>query len=194
MGLRDPEQLTPPALQMLISQIKFLCPHSIVPLTPAKYNRVYERFGQLHRILGWGHARVIEDLLEKEPCSHAVSHQFAEEKFIREALQEKGREITLIQRHHAEDNLGVQAASLLAREFQKKALEELSAKYSIALPRGGTCEAVSAGRAFVAKHGSEALREVCKFHFKTTQLVLKSDPSSAQDTYIAEVMASLQKG
>ena len=46
MGIRDPKQLTPAALQMLIAQIKFLCPHSIVSVTAAKYNRVYERFGQ----------------------------------------------------------------------------------------------------------------------------------------------------
>jgi ribonuclease HIII len=197
MGLRDPKQLTPPALQMLIAQIKLLCPHSIVSLTSAKYNRVYERFG-LHRLLGWGHARVIEDLLEKEPCGHAVSHQFAEEKFIREALQEKGRRISLIQRHHAEDNLGVQAASLLARDSQKKALEELSAKYSIVLPRGAMSEAVTAGRAFVSQFGKDKLKDVAKEHFITTDHILNPGPefvpSPIPDASIAEILASLEEG
>jgi len=196
LGLRDPKQLTPPALQMLIAQIKLLCPHSVYPVTATQYNRVYQRFG-LHRLLGWGHAKAIENLLEKEPCSHAVSHQFAEEKFIREALLEKGRDITLIQRHHAKDNLAVAAASLLARESQKKALEELSTKYSIALPRGAASEAISAGRAFLSQFGKEKLADVSKCHFITTDHIVNPGSQlspAAQDAHIAEVLASLQKG
>jgi len=194
MGLRDPKELTPLALQMLIAQINLLCPHSLFSVTATQYNRVHERFG-LHRLLGWGHAKAIENLLGKEPCSQAVSHQFAEEKFIREALQEKGREITLIQRHHAEDNLAVAAASLLARESQKKALEELSAKYSVALPRGARWEAVSAGRAFVVQFGKAKLKDVAKEHFVTTDYILNLHSQlspAAQDAHIAEVLASLE--
>jgi ribonuclease HIII len=133
----------------------------------------------LHRILGWGHGRAIENLLEKEPCSHAVFHQFAADKFITEALLEKGRKITLIQRHHAEDNLAVAAASLLAGESQKKALEELSAEYSIPLPRGARWEAVIAGRRFVTQFAAAQLPKVAKEHFLTTDYILNpgSQPS-----------------
>lgn len=191
MGIRDPKQLTPAALQMLTAQIKFLCPHSIVSVTAAKYNRVYERFGQ-HRILAWGHARVIENILEKETCTHAISHQFADEKYIGEALKEKGRGIALIQRHHAENNTAVAAASLLARESQKKALEELSARYSIALPRGAIGEAVIAGREFVARHGKVQLKQVAKHHFATTHDILNPESSPEfdfDDTEILDLIA-----
>jgi len=81
----------------------------------------------------------------ESPCSYAISHQFADKKYIKEALKEKGKRINLIQQHHAEDNIGVAAASILARAVQMKALEGLSAKYPIALPRGASWEA-AAGR------------------------------------------------
>src|ERR1041384_544672 len=34
-----------------------------VLIGPAKYNELYQRFNNLNRLLGWGHARVIENLL-----------------------------------------------------------------------------------------------------------------------------------
>src|SRR5438094_1017766 len=38
-----------------------------VLIGPAKYNELYEKFANLNRLLGWGHARVIENLLGKKP-------------------------------------------------------------------------------------------------------------------------------
>jgi ribonuclease HIII len=35
----------------------------MVLIGPAKYNELYEKFANLNRLLGWGHARVIENLL-----------------------------------------------------------------------------------------------------------------------------------
>jgi len=36
-----------------------------VLIGPTKYNELYEKFGNLNKLLGWGHARVIENLLAK---------------------------------------------------------------------------------------------------------------------------------
>src|ERR1700757_4031851 len=36
-----------------------------VLIGPTKYNELYEKFGNLNKLLGWGHARVIENLLGK---------------------------------------------------------------------------------------------------------------------------------
>ena len=35
---------------------------SVVEITPIKYNELYEKIGNLNRLLAWGHARVIENL------------------------------------------------------------------------------------------------------------------------------------
>src|SRR5437660_4127700 len=39
----------------------------VVLIGSEKYNDLYEKFGNLNRLLGWGHARVIENLLAKRP-------------------------------------------------------------------------------------------------------------------------------
>src|SRR3954464_10951664 len=48
-----------------------------VLIGPTKYNELYEKFGNLNSLLGWGHARVIENLLGKKPdCPRSLSDQF----------------------------------------------------------------------------------------------------------------------
>src|SRR3989449_1588453 len=43
-----------------------------VLIGPQKYNELYEKFGNLNKLLGWGHARVVENLLAKKPdCPRA---------------------------------------------------------------------------------------------------------------------------
>ena len=58
-----------------------------VLIGPAKYNELYEKFGNLNRLLGWGHARVIENLLARKPeCPRSLSDQFADARVIKESL------------------------------------------------------------------------------------------------------------
>src|SRR6266852_6283633 len=50
-----------------------------VLIGPARYNELYEKFGNLNKLLGWGHARVIENLLARKPeCPRSLSDQFAD--------------------------------------------------------------------------------------------------------------------
>src|SRR5438093_13330956 len=59
----------------------------IVLIGPAKYNDLYEKFGNLNKLLGWGHARVIENLLAKKPeCPRSLSDQFADARVITASL------------------------------------------------------------------------------------------------------------
>ena len=89
----------------------------IVLIGPERYNGLYEKFGNLNSLLGWGHARVIENLLAKRPdCPRALSDKFADVRVIEKALLQHGRHIQLEQRTKAESDLAVAAASILARE------------------------------------------------------------------------------
>src|SRR5712672_2683695 len=86
-----------------------------VLIGPAKYNDLYEKFGNLNSLLGWGHARVIENLLERKPdCPRALSDKFADASVIQKALLQHGQKIQLEQRTKAESDLAVAAASILA--------------------------------------------------------------------------------
>ncbi|MDD5350169.1 MAG: ribonuclease HIII, partial [Chthoniobacteraceae bacterium] len=69
---------------------------SIVEIPPRKYNELYTKIGNLNRLLAWGHARAIENLLEQRPeCPRALSDQFANPALIERALMAKGRGIQL---------------------------------------------------------------------------------------------------
>jgi len=86
-----------------------------VAIGPERYNDLYEKFGNLNSLLGWGHARVIENLLAKKPeCPRALSDKFADSKVIERALLQHGQKIRLEQRTKAESDLAVAAASILA--------------------------------------------------------------------------------
>src|ERR1700731_3001360 len=51
----------------------------VVLIGPAKYNDLYEKFDNLNKLLAWGHARVIRNLLAKKPdCPRSLSAQFAD--------------------------------------------------------------------------------------------------------------------
>src|SRR2546421_3189790 len=41
--------------------------NEVVLVGPAKYNELYEKFGNLNKVLAWGPARVIENLLAEKP-------------------------------------------------------------------------------------------------------------------------------
>src|ERR1041384_4923721 len=88
-----------------------------VLIGPAKYNELYDKFANLNRLLGWGHARVIENLLAKKPaCARSLSDQFADAGVIKTSLLKRGREIVIEQRPRAESDIAVAAASIVARE------------------------------------------------------------------------------
>src|ERR671923_784591 len=88
-----------------------------VMIGPAKYNELYEKFSNLNSLLGWGHARVIENLLAKKPsCPRSLSDQFADARVINASLLKHGRNIAIEQRPRAESDIAVAAASILARE------------------------------------------------------------------------------
>jgi ribonuclease HIII len=129
----------------------------------------------LNRLLAWGHAKALETLLNKVSCGLAIADQFGDERLILNALQEKGRTIVLEQRHKAESDLAVAAASILARAEFLIRLKRLSDEIGTTLPKGASYAVELAGRMIVKKHGEDRLGSVAKLHFKTTQTVLGRD-------------------
>jgi ribonuclease HIII len=145
----------------------------VVAIGPARYNELYESFGNLNRLLAWGHARVIEKLAARRPdCPRALSDQFARVEVLQRALQAKGVGIELEQRTRAESDVAVAAASILARERFVDWLTRTSEAGGVKLPPGASPAVVEAGRELVGKHGPDSLAKVAKLHFRTRQQVL----------------------
>ena len=144
--------------------------HDVVTVGPAAYNRLYAKLGNLNRLLAWGHARVIENLLAARPdCPRALSDQFGNPALIRRALLEKGRTIQLDQRPRAESDPAVAAASILAREKFVDALRDAGVRHGLdrPFPRGVSAEVKALAGRLVGAHGGEILREIAKTHFRT---------------------------
>lgn len=140
----------------------------VVVIGPERYNDLYVKFGNLNSLLGWGHARVIENLLAKRSdCPRALSDKFADARVIERSLLQRGREIHLEQRTKAESDLAVAAASILAREAFIDWLSARSKALGVKLGRGVSPTVKEAARDLVAKHGADALRQVAKVHFRT---------------------------
>jgi ribonuclease HIII len=142
--------------------------HSAVVIGPERYNELYRKFGNLNKLLAWGHARIIENLLElRGDCPRALSDQFANPSLIKRALLEKGRGIKLEQRTKAESDAAVAAASILAREQFIDWLKKTGARFQVELPRGVSPAVKEAAHKLVAAHGADVLLRVAKTHFKT---------------------------
>ncbi|MBM4255773.1 MAG: ribonuclease HIII [Deltaproteobacteria bacterium] len=172
MGVRDSKTLSDAKATALATRIRSQCPHTVVAIGPERYNALHTSMKNLNRMLAWGHARAIENLLEKVDCHRVVADQFGDERFLKNALMAKGREVTLIQKPRAEEEVAVAAASILARAEFLRRLQELGSKYGVTLPKGASDSVIQAAKAFVQKYGAEALGQVAKLHFRTTQSVL----------------------
>lgn len=141
---------------------------AVVTLRNQTYNDLYRRIGNLNRLLAWGHARVIENVLEKVPdCPRALSDKFGADFLIRNALMEKGRKIILEQKTKGESDLAVAAASILAREQFIREMAKLEEEFGMDIPRGANNIVKERANAVIDKFGVEALERCVKTHFKT---------------------------
>ena len=149
------------------------CVTTVVPIGNEAYNRLYGKMKSVNTLLAWGHARVIENLMGQRqrmtpPPVRAISDQFAANKeTVARALMPLGREIELVQKHRAEEDLAVAAASILARHEFVTRLAVLEKQYGMKLPKGASAAVDAAAKEFAAKYGVEALAKVAKMHFRT---------------------------
>jgi len=147
---------------------------SVIPIGNEAYNRLMSKFKSVNRLLAWGHARAIENLMSNKhlmipPPVRAISDQFAADKeTVAKALMSLGREIELVQRHKAESDLAVAAASILARHEFVTRLQRLGKQYGVVFPKGASAEVDRVAREFFEKHGAAEMNKVAKMHFRTS--------------------------
>lgn len=167
LGIKDSKTLKDADMIKMAQQIQKHSTYSVVAITNAKYNELYANFKNLNKLLAWGHARVIENILEKKPCEYALSDKFGDESLINNALLKHGRTIKLDQRVRAESDIAVAAASVLARATFVQKMKQMEGFYGCDFPKGCNAQVKTAAASFIAKYGKERLKEVCKAHFKT---------------------------
>ena len=123
---------------------------------------------------------MIENLLERvdpdgtgSACKKAISDQFGNKRIVQNALMERGQKIELVQRHKAESDLAVAAASIIARDEFVRRLHKLGKEFGVELPKGASTAVEEAAGELVSKHGRGVLVKTAKIHFRTAQKVLE---------------------
>jgi ribonuclease HIII len=169
--VRDSKKMSDQRAATIAAELKRHVPHSIVVIMPEKYNELYLKIGNLNKLLAWGHARAIENLLEKTNCDTVISDKFGKEELLERSLMERGKTIKLIQQVRGESELSVAAASVLARAEFVDCLHRLSQKWQLDIPKGAAPQVDQTGAAFVRRYGEEKLNQVAKLHFKNLQKV-----------------------
>ena len=176
IGVRDSKLVAHSSIKKLSNSIKKISGRecfNIVVINPPRYNELYEKFGNLNKLLAWGHARVLENILAEKDASIAISDKFGSEKLIINALQEKGKHLDLNQFHKAEKYTAVAAASILARDRFNDWFEKIKLDLDIDLPKGASAKVTEVARLIKNKEGYEYLSQFTKLHFKITK-TLKS--------------------
>ena len=170
IGIKDSKQLDDEKISKLAKEVQKNSKWSVVVINPQKYNELYGKFKNLNKLLAWGHARVIENILEKAPeCNLALSDKFAkDDKVIENALMVKGRQIKMVQKTKGEEDIAVAAASVVARAEYVSRMKSMSNSYKINFPKGASDKVIQCGNDYITKYGKERLNEVAKLHFKTT--------------------------
>ena len=200
LGVRDCKQMTDKAVLTVGAALRNLLGpsgYAVVKLGPAAYNRLYAKIRNINRMLAWAHGTAIEELLEKRPgCDRVVVDQFAPtEATILRALKERGKKAKVEQRHKAESDIAVAAASVIARElFVRDVLkmgEEIfgaeghfgaSSEAQDKVPMGSSDPRVrELAEEMVRKNGPTWLMNHCKAHFQTTDKVLAACGKSRAD-------------
>ncbi len=194
LGVRDCKQMSDQAVLTAGAALrKLLGPagYAVVKIGPAAYNRLYAKIPNINRLLAWAHGTAIEELLEKQPgCPRVVVDQFAPtELTIRRALKERGKRTTVEQRHKAESDIAVAAASVIARELFIRACLDMGRECFGEQPAEG--EKIPLGSSdprvrelaerMVREHGPVWLMNHCKAHFQTTDKVLAAVGRSRAD-------------
>jgi ribonuclease HIII len=173
IGVKDSKLLSDAVMKKLAPQIKKIVSNkfNIIVITPASYNNLHAKMKNVNKILGWSHAKVIENLLVNDNVMEAISDKFGDEALIRNSLQEKGKKINLMQFTKAEKYTAVAAASILARNRFNEWFDEQAQKNNLILPKGASKIVDNVLKEIKKKYGLEYLNEIAKVHFKTTNKI-----------------------
>jgi ribonuclease HIII len=138
----------------------------VITINPLKYNELHAKMGNLNLLLGWAHARAIENLLRKnKDCTLAISDQFGDPDYIASSLMARGKTIELVQITKGGRDLAVASASVLARAKFVSAMNKMSDDFDFEFPKGASEKVVKAAKEFVEARGVAPLGKVAKLHF-----------------------------
>lgn len=171
LGVDDSKAVADGRIGEMVGGIEALCETETIVISAQKYNELHPKMRNVNRMLAWAHGKAIEALLERTDASWVLIDRFAQLPQIRRGLGPLGSAVALDARPKAEEDPAVAAASILARAAYLRVLKSLSRQWRIQLKPGAGAPTLAVARRFVSMHGKEALDQVAKVHFATTQQI-----------------------
>ncbi|HEV3097214.1 MAG TPA: ribonuclease HIII [Candidatus Dormibacteraeota bacterium] len=182
LGVRDSKLVSDRELRGLAANIREVVAdrqRAALVLSPKRYNELYTQMRSegknLNTLLAWTHTRVIEDLIKSglRPA-FILSDQFGDKRYIesRLLLDTRLSGIPVLQMHRAEADVGVAAASILARDGFLRWLDQAGRSLGVTLPKGASPKVIETARLLVSRSGADSLKEYAKVSFRTMQKVL----------------------
>jgi len=173
LNVRDSKKISDIKIQKISKIIRTFLPFNVVRISPSKYNELYNKLKNINKILAWGHARVVENLLEKHSVDLIIFDKFSSKDYIEKSIMKKGKDIARIEIIKGERDIGVAAASIIARDEFLTTLKMLEKRWNFYFPKGAGSGVDKQGVEFVKKFGLESLKKVAKYHFKNTEKIIK---------------------
>lgn len=178
IGVRDCKQLTDKKVRELDKTIRATPGAFVKTAWPRNYTDAYARCGSnLNKLLARVHATALGGALEAAVAAGTVPawgllDQFSASQALRRQIESAGtaagiENFELKMRPRAEEDIAVAAASVVARAFFLKKIEELSKKAGAKIPPGSGANAKAAAVEIFKKFGAARFGEFVKLHFKT---------------------------
>lgn len=173
MGINDTKKMTDKRTLDLAKKLKDEVTYHVIKIGPEKYNELYFKFKNLNSLLAWGHAAAIDSVYQKSNCKKVIIDKFASDTLISNAVKRKNKDLEIILRTKAEEDVVVAAAATIARATFLRGLDDLSEMIGYKLPKGASEQVKEIAIKICKEQGPQALEKVCKKHFKTYEEVIQ---------------------
>ena len=176
LNLIDSKQLSDAAILEIAPQLIKHVPHSLLILSPEKYNSVHQE-ANLNKIKALMHNKAYVNLKNKGfrlPSQIVIDQFCSPASYYRYISEEKDiiRNITFETK--AENKyVSVACGAIISRYAFLTEMDRISEKYGMQFPKGAGEKVDVFIREFVSRHGEDELRKVAKTDYKNTEKALR---------------------
>lgn len=171
LKVNDSKQLNDDYIRQIAPALMKQVPYSLLVLENSKYNQVHKT-NNLNAIKAKLHNQAyvhLRNKIKQLPSLSMVDQFTPKDSYYRYLIGEKEIIDCLQFETKAESKyISVAVASCIARYTFLTAMDQLSAKYEMTLPKGANSEVDAFAKRFVERYGMEELAKIAKLHFKNT--------------------------
>lgn len=179
LGVKDSKQLTDAHMLQIAGALKQVVTYAVMTLDIAQYNDIQSQGWSQGKIKAVLHNQALDNVLKQlAPTTpdYILIDQFAERKTYYNYLNNEPtiiRDNVLFSTKAENLHVSVATASILARVAFLEAMDQLSVKAGVTLPKGAGPKVDQVACQIIRKKGQSFLETLTKVHFANTQKALK---------------------